>query len=991
MKLGVGTNAVESESWKLSLEKMSGPTGHRLLNDRKCESQGCKELNGEDSSETSVTQCWRDPKIVRKLLAMRKKVVGEQLRRARNTMANMMKSIAKIQGKKEAGLAWKSVRDVRSKVWKEEQARVVMKINHLTTRSKNCKAHNRCRELDQLWTQRNGLHSSGAHRQQQQGGDDVADKDQSEGLVTWTAQTPGTTPRGQGAQQVGGDPEGRRSEGLLTWSAQSPGATPRGQTKAQQGGDVKAQQGGELEDNKSEGLLTWSAQTPGATPRGQTNEQQQGGDVKNNKSEGLLTWSAQSPGATPRGQVKKQQQGADLKEVESEGLLTWSAQSPGATPRGQVKKQQQGEDLKEVESEGLLTWSAQTPGATPRGQEDQHLTSPMEDLVESIMERVKLEKTQRVSNQQGVVDGGVRGGMPRPGRAHNVEDCVVIEQLDNSTNPTGDHMMDGIQNMPNQVLVDDVVDFMIGSGAERMEPGRAQPRDGEVRIEEKMAATTRRTNLQDQQVKPRQPYMDKTMDLEQVEMVKKASMNYNRTVTKNMQRSRLEGITVEESGGGEILTYGDVNLTEDEINLLRLGPGFMVVKPLVDQDMRIESTVALTKIRWDKMKSGSEELTGKQLEEEENEKSEDEVRLQDAIQAEARDVLNDSGSKLDMRRRRATDMNGNRKVYMPGPSKPIVEAEYSMRSSVWQKEFLAYKSENCDPTGKQKTTNLNRSQEIGLKSLSRKIAKLELLVLEADKGKRFVIVDEATYIAMSEDHVSEDEIVDKETVRKSQSVLSSVSKSIVNMFNMGASQSRKNFVRCFDNAGSLAEDVPNLKLQPKVHKDPAPGGHPQSRPVVTASSGISSRAGDILADILEPMVAVSLPSQEDRSTEEVISQLEEAERLIKESGLTGIMAGSLDVKALYPSLDQQGAGESVAKFVRESKLDIEGISWREVQIYLASSLDEHVPTCSQRDYGRWEGGQARPQTSWDRRHPIPWIQKQLPRRASGQTLTQTMT
>ena len=66
-----------------------------------------------------------------------------------------------------------------------------------------------------------------------------------------------------------------------------------------------------------------------------------------------------------------------------------------------------------------------------------------------------------------------------------------------------------------------------------------------------------------------------------------------------------------------------------------------------------------------------------------------------------------------------------------------------------------------------------------------------------------------------------------------------------------------------DNCGSEAEDVPNLKLLPKVHKPVDSRGHPQSRPVVTAASGLSSRAGDILSDLLEPMVEAELPRLED--------------------------------------------------------------------------------------------------------------------------------
>ena len=175
----------------------------------------------------------------------------------------------------------------------------------------------------------------------------------------------------------------------------------------------------------------------------------------------------------------------------------------------------------------------------------------------------------------------------------------------------------------------------------------------------------------------------------------------------------------------------------------------------------------------------------------------------------------------------------------------------------------------------------------------------------------------------------------------SQRILTSMGKSLANVVNLGKSHSHRNYSRCIENSGSQAEDVPNLRLLPKVHKPPAPGGHPQSRPMVAAASGLFSRSGDLVSDILEPLVATNNPRQEDQSTEEVISRLEEAEQMIQEKGMTNVMAGSLDVRALYPSLDQDLASEAVAEFIRRSKVEMKGIDYREVQVFLASNLDEH--------------------------------------------------
>ena len=98
------------------------------------------------------------------------------------------------------------------------------------------------------------------------------------------------------------------------------------------------------------------------------------------------------------------------------------------------------------------------------------------------------------------------------------------------------------------------------------------------------------------------------------------------------------------------------------------------------------------------------------------------------------------------------------------------------------------------------------------------------------------------------------------------------------------------------------------------------------------------RAGDIVSDFLEPLVDREIPRLEDRSTEEVLAQLEQAQVAIRDGGFTDTMAGSLDVKALYPSLDQEESAEAVARFIRRTKVDIRGIDMRAVVVYLASNL-----------------------------------------------------
>ena len=69
---------------------------------------------------------------------------------------------------------------------------------------------------------------------------------------------------------------------------------------------------------------------------------------------------------------------------------------------------------------------------------------------------------------------------------------------------------------------------------------------------------------------------------------------------------------------------------------------------------------------------------------EEDPVTEEEESLAEALDAEARDVLNLEGTELDMGRRRPTDMHNNRHVKMPPPGPAAVEAERNTRVGVWR-------------------------------------------------------------------------------------------------------------------------------------------------------------------------------------------------------------------------------------------------------------------------------------------------------------------
>ena len=230
----------------------------------------------------------------------------------------------------------------------------------------------------------------------------------------------------------------------------------------------------------------------------------------------------------------------------------------------------------------------------------------------------------------------------------------------------------------------------------------------------------------------------------------------------------------------KVVIFGEVELSEDERSLLNLGPGFMLHSPLNDEEMQVEAVVALTKIRWGRRSRGTDMMSDMALDKEEMDRGVEtlieEESLMDAISAESRDVLGDDGHSFRMGRKRATDMKNNREVCMPGPAPPSVEAGHNVRMSVWQESFTSYRKSNCNKKGEQTASNITLGQQLVMKSLIKRVNKAEIMILEADKGKRFVVVDEATYIAMSLDHTSKDVEVALPEVKVAQRILSQTAK-----------------------------------------------------------------------------------------------------------------------------------------------------------------------------------------------------------------------
>ena len=155
VKKSVGTVTIESEMMRQVHERESGPTGHRMIAvPRKCDKQSEKECELGEKRESSDSQCWREPKIVRKLLSLRKKVVTTQLIKAKKVLRRELGLIAARSSKQETTKARAAVQEVSGETWRQMQPQHQRKVQHLTRRAEECDKHRVCRKLDKIWKEK---------------------------------------------------------------------------------------------------------------------------------------------------------------------------------------------------------------------------------------------------------------------------------------------------------------------------------------------------------------------------------------------------------------------------------------------------------------------------------------------------------------------------------------------------------------------------------------------------------------------------------------------------------------------------------------------------------------------------------------------------------------------------------------------------------------------------------------------------------------------
>ena len=390
----------------------------------------------------------------------------------------------------------------------------------------------------------------------------------------------------------------------------------------------------------------------------------------------------------------------------------------------------------------------------------------------------------------------------------------------------------------------------------------------------------------------------------------------------------------------EVMVYGDVDLDDDERLLLQRRPEFAIYDSILDMKISEEMNLTLTKIRWDRESRG---LSQQEQEEEESlftQEEKKEIMEQEERQrqedSQSRIIFDQESNTINMGARRATDMKHNSRLIMPQPRPPMEEAIQCTRQEVWKSAVSRYKVEHCNKTGVINVNNLNDKERVGLNKLRKRVKEGEITILKADKGNRFVVSSLESFERQGDAHTECDRKCRPGEKEQIQTRLNNLSRGVSKVFKIGENWGDNNASRCWSNLTTEACVAPLLYPSPKIHKSPDDKGDPRSRPVVQASSCLTSRPGEIVADVLEAALQ-SLPvTNECQSTEDMLSRIDKARHVIEDEGIN-ICVGSGDVKALYPSLLHKPSAKFCGDLIRNCPADFK-VDAKAAGIFVATHM-----------------------------------------------------
>ena len=247
-----------------------------------------------------------------------------------------------------------------------------------------------------------------------------------------------------------------------------------------------------------------------------------------------------------------------------------------------------------------------------------------------------------------------------------------------------------------------------------------------------------------------------------------------------------------------------------------------------------------------------------------------------------------------------------------------------------------YKEKYCNNNGQIKKHNLSNIERDCLNEIKDKTKKGEITVFPTDKSGRFSVDTPENYIETLMTHTTGDVEINSEGVKIRENKINLHMRQFNRMFQVGVQHGHEERVT----GATLSTNIqpPPLYGLRKDHKNaPDDFKGPPVRPVCGANSAPNSRLSHFLSKIINDYADYDQIETECRSSEEMRAAFEQYNNLdIETKKKCNII--SMDVKALYPSMEWDEIVKSVKMMIEHSDLEIENVDYDEVGKYLAVTM-----------------------------------------------------
>ena len=448
-------------------------------------------------------------------------------------------------------------------------------------------------------------------------------------------------------------------------------------------------------------------------------------------------------------------------------------------------------------------------------------------------------------------------------------------------------------------------------------------------------------------------------------------------VRRELEHRRFYLVTDEELRAHEKLekernyeVYGDVQVTDEEISCLELGPKYMVTPNLKREDFEVEVEIESVKTRLELVKR-------EEVMDEDGEVDEKVLESQRNQERDQRQILNKEERTLDMRKLKVTDAKYNVRSFFPRAAAPKDESKLQLRRQMMD-TFDKYVQTKCTKKGEQKSRNMSIEQIQGRDSLLKRVKEGEIVITTTDKSGKFALVETSLYKEGAKEHLKDEEI-SVEEVKETEVLMNRHSQQIVDAFMMGTVHGKHGQeIRIGQAFRSVGAQPGPVQFLVKDHKGTPQGKEmPPMRQVCSAKGGPSSRLSNLISTILNKTADTLNSVTECQSTEELQREILETNSRIKKKceqepeyreKIKRAEIISTDVKALYPSLKVKEVTKIIGKMVEkaqtEEKIVFQGVDFHEVGKYIAIA-------CTKEEIVSNSLGDAIPKRTASNRGPTP--------------------